>query len=162
MSDKEFKIDEKDFEIMRHLRNDGRKSFTDIAAEMNSSVGMVRNRYNELVEKKILAVEGWVAPSKRGLMSFARVSISVKPANKINAVTEKLKSVTNVCFIAVSSGKYSIDISLLSESNQKLFQILNDEIHSIDGVEETDVTMYFNILKWGKRVTDKIIPGKSK
>ena len=43
-------LDDMDYKILEKLIKDGRKSFTDIADELNVSVGTIRNRFNVFVE----------------------------------------------------------------------------------------------------------------
>ena len=50
--------DEIDLEIIKILNDDGRASFAQIAQALGVSPGMVRQRYNRLVEEGVLQVDG--------------------------------------------------------------------------------------------------------
>ena len=55
-------LDELDFAILSHLREDGRKSFTELVNMLDVSVSTIRNRYARLVEDNVLQVYGRVKP----------------------------------------------------------------------------------------------------
>lgn len=57
-------LDELDYKVLELLIKDGRKSFTELAEELNVSVGTVRNRFNLFVEENLLTIIGRVNPEK--------------------------------------------------------------------------------------------------
>src|SRR5256885_14605062 len=99
-------LDDLDFQILLHLQKDGRKSFTDIADDLKVSVGTVRNRYNVLIKNKTLTIIGRVDPEKIGFNAYAHILLSVRPADQINTVAEKIAKLPEVSFLAMVSGKY--------------------------------------------------------
>ena len=144
----EYKLDSMDFSILAHLQMDGRKSFTDIADELNVSVGTIRNRYNRLLKENILHIIGWTDPVQAGFNSYARITIEVKPTELLNEVAEKLLQVKEVTFLAITSGHYDLEINLLCKDNSQLLEVMHEKIHKIEGVYETNTTIYFKVLKW--------------
>ena len=143
-------LDEKDFEIIKHIQEDGRKSFTDIAKEMGASVGMVRNRYNELVEKEVLMLLGWVEPHKKGCDAYARAFVYMNDVKSLPAVVKKLEAVKEVIFVASSTGKHALELSILCRDHAHLQDLRNNVIHSFDGVVGTEITMYLKVLKFAR------------
>ncbi len=55
------KLDELNLGILRHLR-DGRKSFSEIAADLSIAENTVRARVNQLTREGVLEVSGLVDP----------------------------------------------------------------------------------------------------
>lgn len=143
------KLDKLDYAIIKHLQLDGRKSFTEISDDLNVAVSTIRNRYNRLIEDKVLRIIGRPDPEKMGLHAYSRVMISVKPAQKLNDVLSVLSKLKEVSFLAVTSGTFNIELNLMCTNNNHLLEII-DQINNIDGVEAAQTTMYLNVLKWGQ------------
>lgn len=148
-------LDDVDKTIIDALKKDGRKSFTDLAQEMNASVGMIRNRYNRLVDHKIIQIIGWTDPVKVGLHAYARVLIKVRPSDKIQSVAEQIMRMDEVSFVAVTTGNSDIEINVACKDNADLLDVLNSKIHVIDGVFESSTTMYLDVLKWSSHDIDR-------
>ena len=141
-------LDQTDLHILTQLRKDGRKSFTDLSHELGVSVGMVRNRYNRLLEHNILHIIGWTDPVQAGLQAYARVVIKVRPTKLLNSVISALQALDEVSFLAVTTGNWDLEINLVCTSNDSLLHLMNERILSIEGVHESSTTMYLKILKW--------------
>lgn len=145
----EVQLDELDYKIIKHLQQDGRKSFTEISDDLNVAVSTIRNRYNRIVDEKILRIIGRAEPEKLGLNSYVRVMLSIKPASKMKNALDKISKLSEVSFLAITSGKYNIEINLMCNNNRHLLTII-DDINSIDGMDESQITMYLDVLKWGQ------------
>ena len=144
----EIQLDTMDVTILGMLQQDGRMSFTDIAAELEVSVGMVRNRYNRLIENRIIHIIGWTDPVKAGLNAYARVLLAIRPSKLIRQVAAQLAPMEEVSFLAQTSGNHNLEINLICSNNEQLLQVIHDRIHSIEGVYETSTTMYLEVMKW--------------
>lgn len=143
------KLDELDYAIIKHLQSDGRKSFTEISDDLNVAVSTIRNRYNRLIEDNILRIIGRPDPEKMGLHAYSRVMISVKPAKKLDEVLGLVSKLKEISFLAVTSGKFNLELNVMCTNNKHLLDII-DHINHINGVDEVQTTMYLNVLKWGQ------------
>ena len=141
------KLDDLDFQILLHLQKDGRKSFTDIADDLKVSVGTVRNRYNVLIKNKTLTIIGRVDPEKIGFNAYAHILLSVRPADQINTVAEKIAKLPEVSFLAMVSGKYDLEVNVMCRNNEHLITLMNEKILKIKSVHETTTNMYFRVFK---------------
>ena len=146
--DSTYKLDSMDFAILAHLQADGRRSFTALADELDVSVGTVRNRYNRLVQENILHIIGWTDPVRAGFNSYARVNIEVRPTALLHQVADQLLLLQEVTFLAFTSGSYDLEINLLCKDNLQLMEVMHEKIHKVEGVYETNTTIYFKVLKW--------------
>jgi Lrp/AsnC family transcriptional regulator, regulator for asnA, asnC and gidA len=145
---KPIELDDTDIHIMNRLSNDGRRSFTDLAQELDVSVGMVRNRYKRLVDEGILHIIGWTDPVKNGMNAYARMVLKVRPTSMIREVAEKLADIEEVSFVAITTGTHDLEINVTCRANRDLLNLMHTKIHPIEGVFETSTTMYLEILKW--------------
>lgn len=141
-------LDSIDVYLLKTLSRDGRKSFTELAQELNVSVGMVRNRYNRLVDQGILHIIGWTDPVKNGMNAYARIVIKVRPTSKIPNVARTLTEIEEVSFVALTTGSYDLEINVTCRTNEELLELMHQRIHPVEGVYETSTTMYMQILKW--------------
>src|SRR5207249_2336185 len=64
-----------DKRIIEHLQQDGRRPFTQIAAELGVSEAAVRARTNRLVQRGILQIVGVTDPLKLGFHQQAMIGI---------------------------------------------------------------------------------------
>jgi len=141
-------LDPIDVAILHFLSRDGRRSFTDMAETLGTSVGMIRNRYNRLVDQGILHIIGWTDPVKNGMNAYARLMLQIRPSHKIRAVAERLTHNESVSFVALTSGNYDIELNVTCRNNEALLRLIHEHIHTIEGVYETHTTMYLEIMKW--------------
>lgn len=140
--------DEFDQALIELLRKDGRMSFTDIAKELGVAVSTVRNRYNKLVDEKVLHILGWVDPTRTGYNSYNRITIDVRPSGLTESVVMALKKVEEVAFLALTSGGADIEINLICRDHHHFQQVMKEKIHSIEGVYNTTSTIYYQVYKW--------------
>ncbi len=144
-------LDKLDYKILSHLLEDGRKSFTDIADELKVAISTVRNRYNKLVKSGALRIIGRTNPYKLGFQVYSRIDINVKPHNKIEKVIEELIEMPELTFLVTTSGKYSIEVSVACKDHNHFNELMNVRISNIDGVDEMESTMYYQVRKWAQQ-----------
>jgi len=140
--------DELDFNILKHLQQDGRISFTDLAKELKVSISTIRNRYNNLVKDDVIQVYGRVNPDKIGLNAYSRILISVRPKNKIKDVIHELQQLPEISFLAAVSGDFDLEVNIMCRDNNHLITILNNKINEIEGIYNSKTNFYLQILKF--------------
>jgi Lrp/AsnC family transcriptional regulator, regulator for asnA, asnC and gidA len=145
-------LDKTDIHIVNSLSRDGRRSFTDIAQEMDVSVGMVRNRYRRLVDEGILHIIGWTDPAKNGMNTYSRILLKIRPTSLIRDVADQVAQIREVSFVAITTGTHDLEINVTCRNNKKLLQLMQEQIHSIEGVYESSTTMYLEIIKWASHI----------
>jgi len=140
-------LDELDFAILSHLRDDGRKSFTDLANTLEVSVSTIRKRYTRLVEDNILRVYGRVNSEKVGKILYAQILIMVRPSKFIETVLIEIAGYPEVSFLAVATGDYDIEADVMCRNNDHLNQLVYDKIVKIEGVDFVRTNIYLRIMK---------------
>ncbi len=68
-------LDEIDHQIISILQQDGRVPFAQIAEELKVSAGMIRVRYNRLVEMGVFRVMAITNPLRMGYQTMALIGI---------------------------------------------------------------------------------------
>ncbi|MGH1362515.1 MAG: Lrp/AsnC family transcriptional regulator [Calditrichia bacterium] len=140
-------LSELDFKIMRHVIDDGRKSLTDIAKDLNVSIGTVSNHLTRLQSDGILLVFGQVHPNRIGFNTYAQVCIAVRPANKIDAIAKAIMTIPEVSFVAQISGEFDLEINVMCRDNDHLTSVLNESVYTLEGISYTRTNIYLKIFK---------------
>lgn len=142
-------LDDLDFAILSCLQKDGRMSFTEIADQLNVSVGTARTRLNRLIEEGIISIVGRVDPEKVGFRAYAHIAVYIRPATLKEPVAQEISRKSEVSFLASTSGDYDLEVDVMCQSNNHLVEFVN-EISTIEGVYQTKTTLYFKVYKYAQ------------
>ena len=132
-----------DKRIIEHLQEDGRRPFTQIAADLGVSEAAVRARTNRLVERGILQIVGVADPVKLGFQQ-ALIGIRCEPG-KLLEVAEHLAEMPEVDYVVVTAGTYDLLIETVCEDNEGLLRLPRGPPARIDGVRDTET---FSTCGW--------------
>jgi len=142
-------LDDLDFAILACLQKDGRMSFTEIAEQLNVSVGTARTRLNRLIDEGIISIVGRVDPEKVGFQAYAHIAVYIRPATLKEHVAQTIACRPEVSFLASTSGDYDLEVDVMCQSNNHLVEFVN-EISTIEGVYQTKTTLYFKVYKYAQ------------
>jgi Lrp/AsnC family transcriptional regulator for asnA, asnC and gidA len=142
-------LDELDFAILSYLQQDGRMSFTVIAEKLKVSIGTIRTRFNRLIEDGTINIIGRVDPEKVGFRAYAHIAVYVRPATLKEKVAQKISKLSEVSFLAMTSGDYDLEVDVMCRDNDHLVQFVN-ELSKIEGVYQTKTTIYFKVYKYAQ------------
>jgi Lrp/AsnC family transcriptional regulator, regulator for asnA, asnC and gidA len=147
-------VSELDKRIIEHLQQDGRRPFTQIAADLGVSEAAVRARTNRLVDRGILQVVGVTDPLKLGFQQMAMIGIRCEAARLMD-VAARCAEMPEVDYVVITAGTYDILIETVCEDNEGLLRFLAERLRTIDGVRETETFVYLRMVKqsyqWGTR-----------
>jgi Lrp/AsnC family transcriptional regulator, regulator for asnA, asnC and gidA len=147
-------VSDLDKRIIEHLQEDGRRPFTQIAADLGVSEAAVRARTNRLIEKGIMQVVGVTDPLKLGFQQWAMIGIKCEAARLIE-VAEEIAAFPETDYVVVTAGSYDILVECVAEDNEALLQFLSEKLRKIQGVRETETFVYLRLMKqsyqWGTR-----------
>jgi Lrp/AsnC family transcriptional regulator for asnA, asnC and gidA len=134
-----------DKRVIEHLQQDGRRPFTQIAADLGVSEAAVRARTNRLVERGILQIVGVADPEALGFQQ-ALIGIRCEPG-KLLDVAEALASMPEVDYVVVTTGRFDVLIETVAEDNEALLHFLADRLQRVDGVRDTETFSYLRLVK---------------
>jgi Lrp/AsnC family transcriptional regulator for asnA, asnC and gidA len=147
-------VSDLDKRIIEHLQEDGRRPFTQIAADLGVSEAAVRARTGRLIEKGIMQVVGVTDPLKLGFQQQAMIGVKVEAARLIE-VAEEIAAFPETDYVVVTAGTYDILVECIAEDNEALLQFLSERLRKIKGVRETETFVYLRLMKqsyqWGTR-----------
>lgn len=139
-------LDEIDRQIVASLQKDGRESFAKIAERLNVSAGMIRVRYNRLMELGVMRIIAVTNPLLVGYNTMALIGIKTE-GNKLLKVAKQIASLDEVSYLIVVSGLYDIIAEVICRDQTHLLQFLTDRLYKIEGVRESESFIYLKILK---------------
>jgi Lrp/AsnC family transcriptional regulator for asnA, asnC and gidA len=139
-------LDDIDRFIIEAMRQNGREAFAQIAQHLNVSPGMIRVRYNHLVDVGILKVVAITNPLRMGYKTMAMIGIRTE-GDKTLDVADKISALEEVIYLIVVSGRYDIFAEVVCRDHEDLLKFLTERLAQIDGIRETETFMHLRIMK---------------
>jgi Lrp/AsnC family transcriptional regulator for asnA, asnC and gidA len=139
-------LDEIDRFIVDAMRKDGRVAFSQIAEQLNVSAGMIRLRYNRLVEEGYLRVVAITNPLRLGYKTMAMIGIRVDGSRLLEAA-EKVSKLEEVIYLVVASGRFDIFAEVVCRDQDHLLEFITTKLSAIEGVRESETFMHLKIMK---------------
>lgn len=131
--------------IIEHLQEDGRRPFTQIAADLGVSEAAVRARTGRLVDRGILQIVGVSDPVKLGLHQ-ALIGVRCEPGRMIE-VAEQLAALPEVDYVVVTTGRFDVLVETVSDDPDGLLTFLTERLQAIEGVRDTETFTYLRLVK---------------
>ena len=139
-------LDDSDLFIIDALRQDGRVAFAQIAQQLNVSPGMIRVRYNRLVEMGLIKVVAITNPLRMGYTTMAMIGIRTE-GEKMLEVAREVSEFEEVIYLIVVSGRYDIIAEVIARDHADLLRFLTQKLYKVDGVRESESFMHLKIEK---------------
>ena len=139
-------MDNLDFEIISHLRSDGRKPYTEIASALDVSDGTIRNRVSRLIKEKVIQIVGLADPYRLGQDAPAIIGISVVPA-ALEAVAAELVKLSEVSYLVAVAGEFDLFVEVICKNRDHLSEFLNETVRKIQGISRTQTYFILHTYK---------------
>jgi Lrp/AsnC family transcriptional regulator for asnA, asnC and gidA len=139
-------VDQTDLRIIDALQKDGRVAFAQIAEQLNVSPGMIRLRYNRLIEEGYLRVVAITNPLRMGFKTMALIGIRAD-GSKLLDVAEKISKLDEVIYMIISSGRFDIFAEVVCRDHEDLLRFITEKLSTIDGIRESESFMHLKIIK---------------
>lgn len=140
------RLDSIDQHIIEAMRKDGREAFAQIAEQLNVSPGMIRQRYNRLVELGYLKVVAVTNPLMMGMRTLALIGIRTD-GRKMLQVAENVAKLNEVVYLVIVSGRYDIMAEVFCKDDEDMLKFLTEKLAKVDGIRETETFMHMKIMK---------------
>jgi len=143
-----------DKRIIEHLQQDGRRPFTQIAADLGVSEAAVRARTSRMIEKGVLQIVGVTDPLKLGFHQMAMIGVCVDGDMLVKAA-EQIAALPEVSYAVITAGPYDVLVEAVCEDNEALLSFIADKLRQVPGVRSTEAFVYLRIVRetyqWGTR-----------
>jgi Lrp/AsnC family transcriptional regulator, regulator for asnA, asnC and gidA len=129
------KMDEKDKQIIKILKEDARAGYGEIGAEVNLSEGAVRKRIKILTDENIIKK----FTVKIGLAEGAQAItlLATNPAYPTQEVSKKIQVIPNVETVYEVTGEYDI-VAVISGMNVTEVNECIEKIRRVEGIMKTN------------------------
>lgn len=137
--------------IIKHLQQDGRRSYASIGKEVGLSEAAVRQRVQRLIDAGVMQIVAVTDPLEMG---FARQAlIGVRVSGPLNDVADRLAALHEVDYVVITAGRFDLIVEVVCESDEALLDLISNQIRTIPQVTETQTFMYLKLRKqtyaWG-------------
>ncbi len=154
-------LDETDRAIVAHLQYDGRKPFTEIAADVGLSEGAVRRRVKQMTDEGILQIVGIVEPQFLEWNAAGMIGIGVQPG-QVEAAAESIAQFPEVTYLFMSSGGFDLFVEVYCRDRRHFVSFLSERLHKVPGVLRTETFMILKMYKlsyrWGEAEPLPLVP----
>lgn len=139
-------MDKLDSEILELLRKDARRPYTDIAQQLGTSEGTVRNRVARLIQNQTVQFVGLIDPNQVGYDAPAMIGVTVQ-SNLLDKAANKIARFSEVSYLVMVSGEYDLIVEVLCQDREHLASFLNDKLRQVEGVIRTQSFMILRTFK---------------
>lgn len=139
--------------IIEQLQTDGRRSYAAIGKEVGLSEAAVRQRVQKLTDAGVMQIVAVTDPLQLG---FARQAmVGVKVSSGVRKVAEAMTEIKEIDYVVITTGRFDLLAEVVCESDDRLLDIIGDQISSIPNVMMTETYVYLKLAKqtyaWGVR-----------
>ncbi|WP_236791109.1 Lrp/AsnC family transcriptional regulator [Amycolatopsis sp. GM8] len=150
-------LDELSRRIVVALQQDGRASWTAIAARCDTSVPTVSRRVQQLIADRVLRVAVMPAYGSTGAVETFVVRIGCKPGTQLDVV-EKLVARDEVRWAALVTGPYDIVLEVAVHAGPTRYPRTMLELQQVDGIERWYSDLVLHVYKmshqWSRQLLD--------
>lgn len=140
------KIDEIDLNIIKILNQDGRTPFSHIAELLGVSTGMIRQRYQRLVQDGVLQVVAVTNPLLMGFTTMAQIGVKVDVGH-LQKIAEQIAAFEEVIYLVLLTGSYDMHIEVVCRDKTHLLDFLTNKLYSVEGVKDSETFICMHIEK---------------
>lgn len=116
--------------IFEMLRDDGRRSFSEIAGVLGVSEGTIRNRVNAMRRDGQMRIVALVDPVVAEYETDAMLGITVAAGTSPSAVAERLGRSPEVVYILWVSGRFDLLVEVVADERDALLGFLEAHVHN--------------------------------
>ena len=140
------KVDDIDLKIINFLNKDGRTPFAQIAKELGVSTGMIRQRYQRLVQEGVLQIVAITNPMLMGFATMAQIGVKAD-VRRLEEIADEIAKFEEVIYLVLLTGSYDLHVEVVCRDKSHLLNFLTKKLHAVEGVKEAETFMYLRIAK---------------
>ena len=140
------KVDDIDLKIINFLNKDGRTPFAQIAKELGVSTGMIRQRYQRLVQEGVLQIVAITNPMLMGFATMAQIGVKAD-VRRLEEIADEIAKFEEVIYLVLLTGSYDMHVEVVCRDKAHLLNFLTKKLHAVEGVKEAETFMYLRIAK---------------
>lgn len=138
MSEK-YEIDSLDRKILRHLQEDARKPYLEIARELKVSGGTIHLRIDKLTHSGIIKgshIE--LDYEKLGFDVTVFLGVHLKSAKDLPEVLKKMETFKEIVEVYYTTGNYALLIKVRTKTIKDFHLFLTEKLQAINSIQSTE------------------------
>ena len=139
-------LDDLDRLLIAALREDGRRSFVDLAAELGISETAVARRHRALIEAGQLGVIALVDPLIMGFGVEGFLHFKIDPS-RIESVARFLSRRREVRYLSATAGHSDLSCEAIFRDNTSLHEFITGVMGDVMGIREIEVDLELQTIK---------------
>ena len=145
-------LDEVNRAIVQLLQEDGRRSYADIAKQVNRSEASVRQRVGRLTRAGVIQI---VAITDQLQMGYQRAAmIAIRVDGDVDVAADQIGEIEEVDYLVATAGGVDLFAEVVAIHDQNLYDVVA-RIRAVPGVRHAESYVYFKLHKqtyqWGAR-----------
>ena len=137
-----------DNQIIQLLVENAKLSYKRISKMLNAPPSTIHFRIKKLVDEGIIKkFSSIIDMGKLGYETVGWVGITMDPL-KTDEIANKIASFEEVRIVSTTGGAHTLVIQILVKNEKELWNFIRENIQTIDGVKELDVSSSLKIYKW--------------
>lgn len=141
-------MDDLDLKILESIQTDSRKSFRDIAKEVESTAATVISRVEKMQDSGV--IKGYSAEidfSKLGYETTALINLQVDGDRGLKSIGEDFGKHPNIIFMAETTGETDVILIVKFKTREELKRLLKDELLKKDYVKKSSTSYIEHLYK---------------
>ncbi len=139
------KLDSVSLRLIELLQGDGRLSYAAMAKDVGLSEAAVRHRVQRLIDMGVMQIVAVTDPLSLGMGRQALVGVKV--TGDLIEVADRIAKIRETDYVVICAGSVDIFVEIVAKDDERLLEIINDEIRSIPGVLVTEAFVYLRLAK---------------
>lgn len=141
-------MDELDLQIIQKLQDNAKLSLKKIAKMLKTPASTIHFRVQKMIEGEIISKFSCVVDiEKLGYNTVGWVNLIIDPL-KADDIANKISSFEQVRMVSITGGIYNLIIQIISKNEKELWNFIQENVQTIDGVQKLDVSSSLKIYKW--------------
>jgi Lrp/AsnC family transcriptional regulator for asnA, asnC and gidA len=131
--------------IVEILQRDGRRAYSQLAADVGVTEKTARRRVQSLLESGAIHITAVTDPRTLGYHAAALVGIGVDGSRPAAEVAASLTAIAAADYVAVTAGRYAIFLELFCRDMAHLNEVVDGEVRATAGVGEVELFPYLSL-----------------
>jgi Lrp/AsnC family transcriptional regulator for asnA, asnC and gidA len=136
-------------QILVLLQENGRRSFSSIARELDVSEGAVRSRVNHLEKNEDLRFLAVIDPVNVGYKCWAMLGLTISAGASPSDVALEFSKKPQAIWVGVVGGTFDVMVEIWAESPEELQQFLEDQCYANFKIAAVNTMIGMRMYKWG-------------
>ncbi|MFX1476730.1 MAG: Lrp/AsnC family transcriptional regulator [Promethearchaeota archaeon] len=141
-------MDDLDLRIIKKLQENAKLSYKKIAKMLKAPASTIHFRVQKMIEEKLIVkFTSIVDVGKLGYETVGWVGLTIDPL-KTDEIASRIASFEEVRMLSTTGGAHNLVIQILSKNEKELWNFIRENIQTIEGVQNLDVSSSLKIFKW--------------